>query len=127
MIATLLAIATNLSLSLLWIPRHGALGAAGAMLAMTAVRNGFNLAAMRSLLGLVPFNLRYLGLLAVHLVSAGSLSAAARLLPLPPVAGMLVVGLLQLPLATLLGYLSGLLDKTELDLLRQLGRARRRP
>jgi O-antigen/teichoic acid export membrane protein len=124
MTATLLAIATNIALSLVWIPRYGAAGAAGALLAMSLVRNAFNLTAMKAVLRLFPFNRRYVAVLVLHLISAGSLTVTVYLMRISPVAAMFTVGALELPVAFLLGYLVGVVDKRDLDLIRRLRKAR---
>jgi O-antigen/teichoic acid export membrane protein len=105
MFGKLISITTHVGLNLLWIPKYGAAGAAAAMLASIVLSNGYNLFMIRWRLGLLQFTGRYFALLGIHLISAGGMWAATRFLGLSPVAAMLVVGGLELPVAVILALI----------------------
>lgn len=115
MIGTLLGLGANVGASLLWIPRYGAAGAAAAILVSVVFRNTYNLVWMRVLLGLCPFNARYFRILAAHLAATAVLAGGVFLLELPALAGLIVLGLLELPLAVLLGFRFGVFRSSDLE------------
>jgi peptidoglycan biosynthesis protein MviN/MurJ (putative lipid II flippase) len=113
MFGKLISITAHVGLNVLWIPKYGAAGAAAATLASIVLSNGYNLFMIRWRLGLLQFTGRYFALLGIHLISAGGIWAGTRFLGLSPVAAMLVVGGLELPVAVVLALILGV--DTEAD------------
>lgn len=115
MIGALLGLALNVCLSLLWIPEHGAAGAAAAILLTVIIRNCYNLLLMKYLLDIVPFDLKYLGVLCIHFVSTAALMLLVVLIDLPDLLGILFLGILELPLAIFIGFRIGVFKFADVD------------
>jgi O-antigen/teichoic acid export membrane protein len=125
---SILFLALSLLLDLLLIPRHGLLGAAIANAGATVVVNLLRLWLVHRVLGLGPYDRRFLRPLAAGLAAG----AAARLLPLPGLHGPLELAVRCLLLGALyLGSLAALGIEREdrqvaRDLLARVGWAKRR-
>ena len=120
MVGALMSLAANVGASLIWIPSHGATGAAAAILVAVALRNLYNLILMGILLRLCPFTWKYFAILGIHLASVGLLAGGAHVIELRGVAAMLSVGLLELPLAVSLGLAVGVFRKTDIASIARL-------
>ena len=115
MVGALLSLAANIAASLIWIPSHGAAGAAAAVLVAVAVRNLYNLVLMGVLLRICPFTWKYFAILGIHLASVSLLAGGANAIRLPGLPAMLAVGLLELPLAAALGVVVGVFRKADIE------------
>jgi O-antigen/teichoic acid export membrane protein len=128
LVTSIVFLGLSLVLDLLLIPRHGLLGAAVANAGAMVVVNLLRLWLVHRVLGLEPYDRRYLRPLAAG-VAAG---VAAGLLPLPGLDGPLELGARCLLLGVLyLGALAALGIEPEdrqvaRDIIARLGRAGRR-
>jgi O-antigen/teichoic acid export membrane protein len=128
LVTSIVFLAVSLALDLLLIPRHGLLGAAVANASAMLMVNLLRLWLVHRVLGLEPYDRRFLRPLAAGLAAG----AAARLLPLPGLHGPLELGARCLLLGALyLGSLTALGIEQEdrqvaRDIVARLGRAGRR-
>ncbi len=124
MALTLCGFAVVVAASVLWIPAHGAAGAAAAYAASVSCRALLNVVATRVTLGLSPFQSRWVGLVGAHLASVAAVVALVGLLGVPVVAAPFVLGVLELPVALGLAMALGLLGRADLDAVAVLRRGR---